>query len=150
MEQGVAHMGQAEQSQQQEPKLSGELKDFLDLLAQLQRKYTWCQDEVLRQDRLTQDLLHKLELQPASYRERAKLAEAIRQCRVTRRQCKDEAAIMEPLIQFLGSEKGKTTVSQLQQVLGAVRKTERGIQERCYQPKEMTKEEYEKSLLEGE
>lgn len=126
-------------------KLSVELSDLLTRFTELQKRYAWCREEVLRQERLTQDYLHKLELKSTTYHQRAKLAAALRRCRLTRRVCKDEANVLEPLVLFLEAEKGKMMVSQLQQVLGSVRKAERNIRDRHYTPKVMTPEEYHDS-----
>ena len=69
--------------------------------------YNWNRDEVNRLDRLTQDYLHMLELDGLNYKERAKVATKIAKCRQDRRASKDTAEILEPLIQFLESDKGK-------------------------------------------
>lgn len=91
---------------------------------------------------LTQDYLHKLELQSCSYHARTRVATAIRDCRAERRRHKDNTIILEPLVGFLQTEKGKLLITQLQQTLGAVRKAERVTQDRQYHPRVLSAEEY--------
>ena len=123
-------------------KLSEQLSDFLTLLTQAQKDYSQCQEEIIRLDQLTQDYLHMLELQTTGYHDRARIAEALRRCRMERRQHKDTVSVLEPLVNHLGSERGKTMISQLQQVLGAVRKAEKTASGRRYTPRVLSPEEY--------
>lgn len=57
--------------------------------------YEWNQEEVTRLERLTQDYLHKLELENLSYAERAKVATQLARCRQMRRASKDTVEILE-------------------------------------------------------
>lgn len=126
-----------------EQKLSQQISDFLQLMEQVQKSYTYSAEEVQRMEFLTQDYLHKLELQSCSRHARAKVATAIRDCRTVRRQHKDNTIILEPLVSFLLTDKGKLLISQLQQTLGAVRRAERATQDRQYHPRALSAEEYE-------
>lgn len=129
-----------------EQTLSQQISGFLQLLDHAQKSYTHSSEEVHRMDLLTSDLIHKIELQSCSYHDRAKVATAIRVCRTERRQHKDNTIILEPLVIFLQTEKGKLLISQLQQTLGAVRKAERATQDRQYHPRVLSAEEYEEKL----
>lgn len=126
-----------------EQKLSNQISGFLQLMEQAQKSYTYSAEEVQRMELLTQDYLHKLELQSCSYHARTRVATAIRDCRAERRRHKDNTIILEPLVGFLQAEKGKLLISQLQQTLGAVRKAERVTQDRQYHPRVLSAEEYE-------
>lgn len=75
------------------------------------KDYTWSREQVHRTEQLTQEYLHKLELEDLDYRERAKVATQLRNCRQLRREHKDTAEILEPLVQFLESEKGKNMLN---------------------------------------
>ena len=129
-----------------EQKLSQQISGFLQLMEQAQKSYTYSAEEVQRMELLTQDYLHKLELQSCSYHARTRVATAIRNCRAERRRHKDNTIILEPLVSFLQTEKGKLLISQLQQTLGAVRKAERVTQDRQYHPRVLSAEEYEEEL----
>ena len=129
-----------------EQTLSQQISSFLQLMEQAQKNYAYSAEDVQRMELLTQDYLHKLELQSCSYHTRTKVANAIRVCRTERRQHKDNAVILEPLVNFLQTEKGKLLISQLQQTLGAVRKAERATQNRQYHPRVLSTEEYEETL----
>ena len=129
-----------------EQKLSQQISGFLQLMEQAQKSYTYSSEEVQRMELLTQDYLHKLELQSCSYHARTRVATAIRDCRAERRRHKDNTIILEPLVGFLQTEKGKLLISQLQQTLGAVRRAERVTQDRQYHPRILSAEEYEEEL----
>lgn len=129
-----------------EQKLSQQISGFLQLMEQAQKSYAYSAEEVQRMEFLTQDYLHKLELQSCSRHARAKVATAIRDCRTVRRQHKDNTIILEPLVSFLQTDKGKLLIPQLQQTLGAVRKAERLTQERQYHPRVLSAEEYEEEI----
>ena len=52
-------------------------------------------------------------------------------------------AVLEPVVQCLSTDRGKRMVSQLQQMLGDVRKEERATKDRRYVPRVLSQEEYE-------
>ena len=128
-----------------EQKLSQQISGFLQLMEQAQKSYAYSAEEVQRMELLTQDYLHKLELQSCSYHARTRVATAIRDCRAERRRHKDNTIILEPLVGFLQTEKGKLLISQLQQTLGAVRRAERATVDRHYHPRVLSAEEYEEN-----
>ena len=122
--------------------LPEELSNFLKLLEQVQKDYTWYKEEEGRLEQLQQDYLHMLELQETNYHGRAKIATNLRQCRIDRRQAKDTITLLEPMVEFLGTEKGKILVSQLQQILGSTRKAAKNAKLRKYAPRVLSPEEY--------
>lgn len=123
------------------PCFSETISAFCKLMENAKTDYSWCHDEVNRLDKLTQDYLHKLELGELDYRGRAKVATAMAQCRRQRRECKDTVEILEPLIQFLDSERGKNLMNLMREVLGKTRKVEKSMENRTYFPRILTEEE---------
>ena len=126
-----------------EKNTSQQIADFLIFLSGVTEEYKHSQEEVRLLEELTQDYMHKLELQDHTYHERAKIASALRQCRIDRRFRKDRITILDPVVQCLTSDKGKLILSQLQQTLGAVRKAKRGTPDRRYIHRILSAEEYQ-------
>lgn len=93
--------------QSKPPQFSESIGAFCRMMEDAQKDYAWNYSEVNRMDRLTQDYLHKLELDGLDYKERAKVATSLAKCRQARREYKDTVEILEPLVQFLESDKGK-------------------------------------------
>ena len=122
---------------------SQKISDFLKFLSQATSDYSFSKQEVGRLEQLTQDYLHKLELQDSNYHDRARIAAALRRCRVERRIHKDRLSVLEPVVQCMTTDRGKMMVSQLQQMLGDVRKEERATKDRRYVPRVLSQEEYE-------
>jgi len=122
------------------PRFSETISGFCKLMEDAQKDYAWNYDEVNRMDRLTQDYLHKLELDGLDYKERAKIATQLAKCRQARRECKDTVEILEPLIQFLESDKGKNLFNLVREALGKTRKVEGRMETRTYIPRVLEQE----------
>lgn len=114
------------------PQFSVCLSNFLNLITEAQRDYQWNYDEVNRLDRLTQDYLHQLELDGLDYRGRAKVATQIKDCRQLRRASKDTVEVLEPLMEFINSDKGKNLLNLLRETLGKTRRAEQNMETRSY------------------
>lgn len=114
------------------PQFSVCLSNFLNLITEAQRDYQWNYDEVNRLDRLTQDYLHQLELDGLDYRGRAKVATQIKDCRQLRRASKDTVEVLEPLMEFINSDKGKNLLNLLRETLGKTRRAEQYMETRSY------------------
>lgn len=123
--------------------LSEKLSCFLNEMEQAKKDYEWAIQEEIKMEKLTQDYLHMLEFGKLDYHDRARIAKSISACRISRRKSKDIIAITEPIVEFLSGEKGKVLISQLQQILGKVRKEEKMMQQRTYTPKVLSQEEFE-------
>lgn len=123
------------------PQFSAEISAFCRMMEDAVKDYTYCQEEVGRMDHLTQDYLHTLELDDLKYKERARVATKIAECRQTRRACKDTTEILEPLVTFLQSEKGKNMMNLMREALGKTRKVEERMQTRRYYNRVMTEAE---------
>ena len=123
------------------PQFSVCLSDFLNLITEVQRDYQWNYDEVNRLDRLTQDYLHQLELDGLDYRGRAKVATQIKDCRQLRRASKDTVEVLEPLMEFINSDKGKNLLNLLRETLGKTRRVEQYMETRSYRRKVLQDDE---------
>ena len=117
------------------PKFSESISNFCKMLDDAKANYEWNKEEVNRLDKLTQDYLHMLELDDLDYRERAKVATKIKYCRQDRRASKDTTEILDPLISFLESDKGRNMMNLLKEVLGKTRKVESRMENRVYRYK---------------
>jgi len=114
---------------------SQHLKMFLDFIDSAASEYTFCLESMKNEERLTQDLLHKLELDDLNYRERSKVATQLSLNRQKRRSFKDSVEELEPIVDFLNDPKNKSVLNALTQLLGEVRKVERYHSNRFYIPK---------------
>ena len=114
------------------PCFSKTIETVCKSLEDAKQNYAWCDAEITRMERLTQDYLHKLELGNLDYRERAKVATAMAKCRRRRRECKDTIEILDPLVQFLYSERGKNLIHLMNEVLGKTRRVEKNMETRTY------------------
>ena len=123
------------------PQFSVCLSDFINLVTEAQRDYQWNYDEVNRLDRLTQDYLHELELDGLDYRGRAKVATQIKDCRQLRRASKDTVEVLEPLMEFINSDKGKNLLNLLRETLGKTRRVEQYMETRSYRRKVLQDDE---------
>lgn len=117
------------------PQFSSYISEFCQMIEQAKQDYTWNQEEISRLDKLTQDYLHKLELENLNYNERAKLATQLAKCRRLRRESKDTVEILSPLIGYLETERGKQTVNLLKETLGKTRRVEENMKTRTYRYK---------------
>lgn len=117
------------------PRFSEEISHICAVLEAAQDDYRWNSDMIKTMEQLTQDYLHKLELENLNYAERAKIATQLAICRQERREHKDTVTILEPLVQYLDSEKGKQLYNLLREVLGKTRKAEERMADRVYWPR---------------
>ena len=122
------------------PKFSATISEFIAMMESASKDYAWNYNEVNRMDKLTQDYLHKLELGNLDYKERAKVATQLAQCRRSRRECKDTVEVLEPLVQFLESDKGKNLYNLVRETLGKTRKVEERMETRVYIPRVLEEE----------
>lgn len=96
-------------------------------------------DEVHRQDLLTNDFLHQLEL--GSAKERNKIATQIATSRKDRRYYKDQIEEVQTLLDWM--ESNKKALNELKQVLGKMRKTEEWHEDRVYVPRVLPADAFE-------
>jgi len=115
--------------------VSETLAIFLSSIDRAKHDYEWNTTEMKRMDDLTQDYLHAMELEDLNYKERAKLATKLSECRKQRRKHKDMVTVLEPLMLVLNDEKGKQTIKALRETLGKTRKIESNMECRRYYPR---------------
>lgn len=116
-------------------KYSEQITNFLNFIAAAQSHYKFCKEEQEKQEDLTQDFLHSLELDGLNYGERSKLATKLVTNRKDRRYYKDRVEELEPIVAFFSDPQNKKMLDKLQQVLGQVRKQENYHKDRTYTPK---------------
>lgn len=114
------------------------IKAFLDLLAESTARLPALKEDLKREDDLTQDLLHIVELE-RDYGKRCKVMTRLRQNRKDRRACKDEIEELGILVEY--AEKNKAAINNLKQTLGEMRKTEKYHEKRSYRPRVLREEE---------
>lgn len=118
-----------------DPRFSDTISAFLKLMDDVQRDYTYNSEQVNLIDKLTQDYLHSLELDGLDYKGRAKVATQLARARQERRAHKDMVVVLEPVVQFLDSDKGRTLLNLMREVLGKTRKAESYLETRAYIPR---------------
>ena len=122
------------------PEFSNIISMMCETLDNATKDYAWSKSELARMDRMTQDYLHSLELEDLDYKQRAKVATGLAKCRQMRRAHKDTIEILEPLVTYIESERGKQLKNLLNEVLGKTRKVEEKMEKRVYFPRELKEE----------
>ena len=115
--------------------VSKHISDFLDYIVEASSQYAQSHSEMLEQENLTQDYLHKLELESLTSSDRSKIARRLGICRQKRREAKDTFEELSPLIDWSGDPDVIKVIRKLQETLGQTRKVERSHQNRIYIPK---------------
>lgn len=121
--------------------VSRRLEDFLSFYDEAQRRYKEAYDNVNQCDKLTQDLLHKLELDDLTTSEKNRVATQLKYCRKDRRYWKDIVEELEPFIDIFTPGKNNTasghvkTINLIRESLGKVRKQEAYHSDRRYKPR---------------
>lgn len=112
---------------------SEKIESFLGFLREAQQDYNISISQENDANDETQDILHKIELGENTYHEYARLSRALRIVRYERRKAKDTKCQLQPVVDWI-SQNSKA-IKGLEQLLGAVRKAERGTENRYYTPK---------------
>lgn len=89
-------------------KLSYRIEQICDLFDQIPKEYKYYSGKVHEMDRLTQDYLHKLELENLDNANTLQVAGDLRECRRERRKYKDYCELSQPVMDYLETDKGKT------------------------------------------
>ena len=116
-------------------KPSEQITNFINFITDAQSHYKFCKEEQEKQEALTQDYLHSLELDGLNCGERSKIATKLAINRKDRRYYKDRVEELEPVVTFFEEPQNKKVFDKLQQVLGQVKKQERYHEYRTYIPK---------------
>lgn len=109
------------------------VKAFLDLIDESRTKAHWAREGRVEQDKLTQDLLHKLEL--GGYKDRNKVATKLVKCRKERRRFKDIEEEASAIIAWTNSKEGEKVLRELRHMLGDLRQVEKYHENRTYRPR---------------
>ena len=109
------------------------ISSFLDFLKDSTEQYAIEYQNVHEKDQESQDLLHKLELQPLTYHQEAHLAADLKRVRSERRESKDTVTVLEPIKSYC--ESNTTAIKTLERLLGEVRKSEKSLENRVYIPR---------------
>ena len=118
------------------------IEHFLNFLREVEQTYNLYVEYQKKQENLTQDLLHKLELEELKENEKRKLATQLRINRKDRRYFKDKVEELSPIYNFIFEH--KKIVNDLTKVLGDVRKQEKYHENRNYFPKVLKYNDYKK------
>ena len=122
-------------------KPSEQITNLIKFIAAAQSHYKFCDEEMKKQEALTQDYLHSLELDGLNCSERSKLATKLATNRKDRRYYKDRVEELEPIVIFFADQQNKKMLDRLQQILGQVRKQENYHKDRTYRPKVLKESE---------
>lgn len=110
-----------------EMKPSEHLSGFLDFLDQCAKEYKYASDNMSREDRRLQDLLHEIEF-AADKAERNRAATSLQKSRKERRKSKDMVKLYERIVKFTEDQSNRRTINLLRQLLGQQRKEEEYLQ----------------------
>lgn len=111
------------------------LKTFLDFVDNAKSDYNFNLEAMKNEERITQDYLHKLELEGLNCRERSKIATQLVSNRQARRNYKDAVEELEPIVDFFDEPQNKALIKKMSELLGQIRKVESYHQKRFYVPK---------------
>jgi hypothetical protein len=111
------------------------ISEFLNFVTEAQNIWDLYWEEVNKQDKLTQDYLHSLELDDLKCDERSKVATKLMINRKDRRYYKDRMEEVEPIAKFFDDATNRKVLEKLKQVLGETRKQEGYHKDRKYKPR---------------
>lgn len=121
-------------------KNSATLSDLIKLVQQARAQLPIYEEEYKKQEALTQDYLHKLELENLKRDERAKIAKQLSLVRRDRRYYKDKIEELTPIVEFFNDPNNKKCFNMMTQLLGTVRQEENYHAVRTYVPRVLRKE----------
>ncbi|MDD3415506.1 MAG: hypothetical protein PHY47_16100 [Lachnospiraceae bacterium] len=114
---------------------SEEIEGFINFIAQCQDIYRISYDNVGKEDKRLQDLLHEMEFSQNA-KERNRAATKLKNSRKLRRENKDQVLMLENIIMFFDEPQHRKVLNQLRELMGKQRKQEKMLQsERTYRPR---------------
>lgn len=122
-------------------KISNQIKEFITLVETAEKDYLYYYEKVGVEDKLSQDILHKLELEDLTEEEVTEAGIMLQTNRKDRRYYKDRIEELKPLYDFYNEN--KTLISKLKNTLGATRKAEGYHEHRTYKPRVLKDEKEE-------
>lgn len=111
-------------------KRSETIAEFLNLLRDCKSEYDYAYEQVGYYDKQKCDLLHQLELEPLTAKERTKLSRELRDCLRNRRVNKDIVEQTKAILDY--KLQNSKAIENLKQTLGELRKVEKYHEERTY------------------
>lgn len=111
-------------------KLSCQIDEFLKLIRHAQELYGQSQETEVTTNNQTQDILHALELNDYSYRDRSFIASRLATVRKQRREAKDLFSQTKPIVDW--ATNNQKAIRTLENLLGELRKVERALENRIY------------------
>lgn len=106
---------------------SKHLEDFLNFLDQCIREYQYAYDNVSKEDKRLQDLLHEMEF-AKDKAERNRVATKLQGSRRERRKNKDTVQLYDRIVRFAEDQNNRRTINLFRQLLGQQRKEEEYLQ----------------------
>ena len=110
-----------------------QFQQLLKFISQCQANFSIAETIQEDTEAETQDILHKLELEEITYHEYARLSKALKKVRIERRKAKDTIEQLGPLVTWV--VQNNKVIKELERVLGEMRKVEKNMQYRHYNPK---------------
>ena len=110
-----------------------QFSQFLGFIRQCQEDFSIAESLREGTEAETQDILHKLELEDISYHEYARLSKVLKKVRIERRKAKDTIEQLGPLVTWVAQN--NKVIKELEKVLGEMRKAEKNMCYRHYNPK---------------
>lgn len=111
------------------------MQEFLNQIEHWKTEYGLAFDNVGREDKRLQDLVHELEFSQNA-KERNRVATKLQRSRKVRRENKDTVLMLENIVNFFEDPQNKKVLNQMVQLLGTQRKQEKMIlSERTYKPR---------------
>lgn len=117
------------------------IESFNNMVRQVKSDFNYHTESMKKMEALTQDYLHKLELEELSYNERAKIATALAKARKERRVSKDIVESLRPMVTYLNEKRGTDMVRSMSEILGKIRIIEDCFEKRVYFPRVLGKED---------
>lgn len=106
-----------------------------DFIIKAADQYNYHSEVVTKCNKLVCDIEHELELGDYNRDGLAKLAREIRDAKRERRKSKDIVEELQPIMDFMGEAQNRKLISNLQELVGAMRKVEKYHEHRFYTPK---------------
>lgn len=106
-----------------------------DFIIKAADKYNCNSEIVTKCNKLVCDIEHELELGDYNRDGLAKLAREIRDAKRERRKAKDIVEELQPVMDFMNEPQNRKLISNLQELVGAIRKVEKYHEHRFYTPR---------------
>lgn len=110
---------------------SEKIKAFLDFVDECMELNSIAKEEISKEEKRQQDLLHAIEFEPNG-KKRGPIDTKLHKCRVERRKYKDIFEETDDIVRFFREPQHKKILDQMRQLLGTVRKVEKYHQNRHY------------------